>query len=568
MTSLRGRLILAFSLVTIVPLAIAMYLLTERIETMVRAQAAERLSAALRGIQTQVASDAQHVAEKLQILGRDPLLKRLFLLQSGSTRDLSEYLGERRFLLGLDFLSVADTSGSVVAAAAPGEGRPDASGIPAARTGSDGPVIEALPDAPGLAMVARAPIRYQNDIAGFVQGGLMFDAEFLRRLSKAGGVELALRDEESRVGATTLAGLPASALPYHDGVERVELRGRPYLSRSVPLSVGAPPHAILTGLASTAAADRTIASLQIASAILGLLGLGIAALLGIFWSSQISRPVERLAAFSHKLAQGEWEEPLTLHSVRELQTLVAALDRMRKDLQAYRDKLVTSERQAAWSQMARKVAHEVTNPLTPIAISVADLKRSYDQKRADFPEILDQAAQTVAAEVETLRHLLQEFSDFARLPKPELAPCRLSSLMRDLETLYGRDVAAGRLVLPRSGPEVTFPCDHGQMRQALINLIKNGLEALNSDGRVVVSARVDGGVLEIAVSDTGAGLNAEQKANLFVPGFTTKSQGSGLGLTIVQRIVNDHEGTIAVDSGPGSGTTFRIRMPLGPRAEA
>src|SRR5207244_4606665 len=120
--------------------------------------------------------------------------------------------------------------------------------------------------------------------------------------------------------------------------------------------------------------------------------------------------------------RGEWEEPLTLHSVHELQTLVEALDRMRRDLQSYREKLVISERQAAWSQMARKVAHEIKNPLTPIAISVADLKRSFEQKRPEFPEILAQAVKTIADEVETLKHLLQEFSDFARMPAPKLAP--------------------------------------------------------------------------------------------------------------------------------------------------
>ena len=134
-----------------------------------------------------------------------------------------------------------------------------------------------------------------------------------------------------------------------------------------------------------------------------MLGLALAVLLGLLWSSQVSRPVERLAAFSQRVAQGEWDEPLTLESVRELQTLVAALDRMRGDLRAYRERLVASERQAAWSQMARIVAHEVKNPLTPIAISIADLKRSFDQQRPDFPAILEQAVRTIGDEVDALQ---------------------------------------------------------------------------------------------------------------------------------------------------------------------
>jgi len=168
--------------------------------------------------------------------------------------------------------------------------------------------------------------------------------------------------------------------------------------------------------------------------------------------------------------------------------------------------------------------------------------------------------------VETLRRLLQEFSDFARIPAPRIAPCRVSQLLGDIEALYGREVSAGRLVVDRPGAEITVPADAGQIRQALINLIKNGLEALNGDGRVTVTARAHEDALEIAVADSGTGLSEEQRANLFVPGFTTKTHGSGLGLTIVERIVSDHAGTIAVDPGSGRGTTFRIRLPLASRS--
>jgi len=212
--------------------------------------------------------------------------------------------------------------------------------------------------------------------------------------------------------------------------------------------------------------------------------------------------------------------------------------------------------------MARKVAHEVKNPLTPIAISIADLKRSYDQKRPDFPEILDQAVRIIGEEVETLRRLLQEFSDFGRIPPPVLAPCRVSDLLGGLEALYAGDISAGRLTVTRPSTEITFPADSGQIRQSLINLIKNGLEALNGTGRVTVSARSDDDAVEIVVADSGPGLTEEQRANLFVPGFTTKSHGGGLGLTIVQRIVSDHGGVIAVDAGRSGGTAFRLRLPL------
>jgi len=555
--SLKARLILAFALVTLIPLAIAVAILTTRIQTMVRGQAGARLGSALEGVGAQVAEDGRRIAARTEILSRDPQLKRLYLVHPEGSRDLSDYLAERQVLLGLDLLLVADTTGRVVATGPTAHG-----GVHAGRAPYDLPFVATEDSLKALVILTRSPILYQGVVEGVVEGGALLDAAMLQRLGQTSGVEWLLRDPSGRVAATTLPTLPSGALPGVAGVGRAEIGGHTYLSRSVPLAVGAPPYASLTGLASTATADRAVRSVWIASALLALLALLIAIPLALLWSAQISRPVERLARFSETVARGNWDEPLTLKSAREIETLVEALDRMRRDLKGYREKLVISERQAAWSQMARKVAHEVKNPLTPIAISIEDLKRSYDQKRPDFPEILNQAVQTIGAEVETLRRLLQEFSDFARIPPPQRTPCRITSLLGDLETLYGREVASGRLVVRRPEREIPFEADAGQMRQMLLNLVKNGLEALNGDGRVVVSAEARENALEIAVADSGMGLTPEQRAHLFVPGFTTKTHGSGLGLTIVERIVSDHEGTIAVDPPAGTGTTFRVRLPL------
>ena len=558
MRSLQARLILAFALVTLIPLAIAVAILTTRIQTMVRGQAGERLGSALEGVGAQVAEDGRRVAARTEILARDPQLKRLYLVRPEGSRDLADYLAERQVLLGLDLLLVADSTGRVVASGPTGHG-----GLPYAGSAAfDLPFVATDDSLKALVILTRSPILYQGAIEGVVVGGTLLDAALLQRLGKTSGVEWVLRDPGGRMAATTLPTLPSGALPRVAGVGRAEVGGRTYLGRSVALAVGAPPYPTLTGLASTASADRTVRSVWLASALLALLALLIAIPLAILWSAQISRPVERLARFSETVARGNWDEPLTLRSAGEIQTLVEALDRMRRDLKTYREKLVISERQAAWSQMARKVAHEVKNPLTPIAISIEDLKRSYDQKRPDFPEILNQAVHTIGEEVETLRRLLQEFSDFARIPPPQRGPCRVSSLLGDLETLYGREVASGRLVVRRPEREIPFDADAGQMRQMLLNLVKNGLEALNGEGRVVVSAESRENALEIAVADSGSGLTPEQRAHLFVPGFTTKTHGSGLGLTIVERIVSDHEGTIAVDPPQGRGTTFRVRLPL------
>jgi nitrogen fixation/metabolism regulation signal transduction histidine kinase len=398
--------------------------------------------------------------------------------------------------------------------------------------------LEHLVDDSTLAMVARTRVLYAGQPVGVLEGAILLDTAYLARLSETSGIELALSGPD---------GPPASA-------------GASFLTRMIPLALGPPPHPSISGSISTAASDQTIATLQWSAALLGVLGLALAIALALAWSSQVSRPVEQIAAFSDRIARGDWDQPLKVDSVRELQALVASLERMRADLKSQRERLATSERQAAWGQMARKVAHEVRNPLTPIAVSIADLKRSHDLGRPEFPQILDQAVRTIGEEVETLKRLLQEFADFGRLPPPNFAPCRVADVFVDLETLYAGEVQAGRLAISRPENEIAISADAGQLRQALVNLVKNGLEALNGDGRVTLAAEATDGAVEIAVSDTGSGLTEAQRANLFVPGFTTKAKGSGLGLTIVERIVNDHNGTIAVASAEGRGTTVRLRL--------
>jgi len=503
MRSLRARLILGTCVIALLPMSVITLVLSKRIENLVRTQAAERLDLALGGLQNRLSADSKDIRTKLEILAQDPTLRRLYLVRSG-TRELADFLNERRTLLGLDFLVVADSTGQAVTEGPPGT----------------------------LSLTETAPIRYESQMVGSLQGGLVLDRAFLERLQRATGVDLALLDPNGRVLASTLSD-STQAPPMNEVVTRVSLGGHRFLARAIPLDVDPyGPGPVITGLISTASADRTISGLEMTSGLLTLTGLALAILLGTLWSSQISRPVEQLADFSRKVAEGQWEEPLKINSVRELETLVTALDRMRKDLQTYRERLVTSERHAAWSLMARKVAHEVKNPLTPIAISVADLK-----------------------------HMLQEFSEFGRLPAPQFNDCSLNDLFADLKTLYAKDAQDERLVIRQHHPDAVFIADRAQLRQALVNLLQNALDAVNGNGHVILAATSKPTDIEISVTDNGPGLTPEQTARLFSPGFTTKAHGSGLGLVMVERIVSDHQGTINVVSQPGQGTTFTLRLP-------
>ena len=536
MRSLRARIIVGIAFVAIVPLALALVLLSARVERMVREDSGKRLETGVRALQAEMRERRHRTEAKLGILSRDPLLRRLYLVRAGGARELGDYLAERRILLDLDYLEV-DGLDSLPAATA--------TGAPADSTYA-------------LKLDLASPITYDNRIVGSLRGGILLDRDFLIRLQQRRGLDLALFDPAGRPAASTLADSLVHALPTE--FTRASIGRETYWGVSAPLELGTGQPVTLTALTPTGPADQTITALRFTAAVLALGGILVAILLGVLWSRQVSRPVERLAAHSRRLARGEWEEPISLHSVRELETLGKALDRMRQDLIAYREKLVVSERHAAWGLMARKVAHEVKNPLTPIAISVSDLKRSYELQRPDFPAVLDQAVRTISAEVDSLKRLLQEFSDFARFPAPTLESVSLGDVLGDVRALYGHEIEEGRLAVGTLAQPIALRADPGQLRQALVNLVKNGLEAVDGAGQVSVEARPAGQALEITVTDTGPGLTAEQRAGLFTPGFTTKTHGSGLGLTIVDRIVSEHGGTIAVASHD-RGTTFTIRLP-------
>lgn len=569
MNSLRTRLIWGFSLVAVLPLAMAMVLLGARIQHTVRAQAAARLDTAIGVVQSQLRADGERMLQQLALLGRDPQLKRLVLVPGNGELELRQYLADQRFLLGLDYLVVTDTSQRVLGDAAAASTASEPASLGAEQLPvrvDDGLLVSTLMGAGGLVLDSRAAIPYLDHRAGVIRGGVRLDSTFLARWHLTSGLELILRDPQGRVVATTLhGGLAPRPRTADTTVGVVQLGGRSWFTREADLKIGAHDGtaAHLTALASSAAADDAIGVLRSTAIVLGLLSIVLAIVLGVVWSHQVAQPIVRLAGFSERIARGDWDEPLLLESMRELQMLVDALERMRTDLHGYRDNLRASERQAAYGQMARKVAHEIKNPLTPIAISVQGLKRAFEQQSpAEFSGTLDDAVRTVSEEIQRLKTLLQEFSDLGRFPPVRPTRFVLGDLIGELRLLYEHEVSAGRLSFESPPAALSLDADRDQLRQVLINLVQNGLDATAANaGRVRVSAMRRDDVMCLVVRDDGPGLSEEQRAQLFVPEFTTKSHGNGLGLTIVERIIAEHGGTIEVESAPGRGTAFELRLP-------
>ncbi len=222
--------------------------------------------------------------------------------------------------------------------------------------------------------------------------------------------------------------------------------------------------------------------------------------------------------------------------------------------------LIKAQQLAAWNEAARRIAHEIKNPLTPIQLAAERVLRRHQQGQ-DVGEALEDGVRIIVREVETLKAMVDEFSRFARMPRPQPAEVDLQAMVEETVKLY-RSVKPGVEVASAVDPQAAHAwADPEQLRGALINLLDNAVEATDAPGRVDVrTARTDGRV-QLVVADTGRGIPAEAKEKLFLPHFSTKGRGTGLGLAIVHRVVADHHGTIRVEDNPPRGTTFTIELP-------
>ena len=223
--------------------------------------------------------------------------------------------------------------------------------------------------------------------------------------------------------------------------------------------------------------------------------------------------------------------------------------------------LIKAQQLAAWSEAARRIAHEIKNPLTPIRLSAERLLRKHRQGDGDLGPALEEGVETIVREVATLQGMVDEFSRYARMPRPHPRSVELAPLLADTLDLY-RDIKEGVEVSGAVDPATgEVSVDPQQLRRALINLIDNAIEAVDPPGRVTVSANRANGHVEIHVADTGRGIPAEAKDKLFLPYYSTKGRGTGLGLAIVHRIVTDHHGTIRVEDNRPRGTVFTLELP-------
>ena len=294
-----------------------------------------------------------------------------------------------------------------------------------------------------------------------------------------------------------------------------------------------------------------------------LVGSSLLLAIALSWllSRRITHPIRTLSTAAQEVAGGDLTVRVTPTGRDEVGHLMAVFNHMTQELAESQERLRRAERAAAWQQIARRVAHEIKNPLFPIQMSIETLQKSYNKQHPKLDEIVRESTKTVLEEVHALNRLVTEFSKFARLPPPDKQRLPVEKLFGHVLELYAAD---GRVTadLDQMTDLPDLHADREQMNRALINLVKNALEATADDqGAVRLSAQhgPDNAVL-LTVADNGPGMTPSVQDEIFTPYFTTKPEGTGLGLAIVDRIVAEHGGEVSVQSNE-HGTTFTLRLP-------
>jgi nitrogen fixation/metabolism regulation signal transduction histidine kinase len=252
-------------------------------------------------------------------------------------------------------------------------------------------------------------------------------------------------------------------------------------------------------------------------------------------------------------------------SADELGRLVRDFNQMAEDLRRQRQELERTQRLEAWADMARQVAHDIKNPLTPIQLSAEHARRVNVDRGRPLSPVLDECVNAILGQVRLLRQIAAEFSSFASSPTPHPEPTSLDALVRDVIEPYLAGLAERVAVRVETAavPQVTI--DRTLFTRALTNILENALHAMPGGGRLTVeTARgADGRTVEVRVTDTGVGMDDDALARIFEPYFSTKATGTGLGLTIAKRNIELNGGTIHVASAPGVGTTVTLVVPAG-----
>ncbi len=559
----------------------------------------QRTAALVTQFQREFTRRGDEVARRVAAIAASEPVSRMAASLNGTSSDSAAYFDLARQMAEgyqLDFLEFLDEHGSIISSAQwPAKfGYPDPGFDGLSASSGQGAFLkrEELQDSAALGLFAARATRISEHPV-YVVGGRQLDTNFLSGLDLPADTRVLLyqnRGDHFSANSLLDPGAPGNVAdrsrpsakfqPLVEAVQKYnhEMTGivswssdhaEDEVFHAIPLR-GAGKDRPLLAILLVGNSRRSYVELKrriTASALLaGGSGIILAILLSSWVAARVTRPIVQLARAAQNVAAGNWDTRVEVSGADEVGQLADSFNRMTSELLAQKERLVQTERVAAWRELARRLAHELKNPLFPLQLTVENLMRARTQSPDQFDEVFRESSSTLLAEISNLKAIIGRFSDFSKMPHPQLQRVQVNEILRGVMQLHsaqlqapGRAPITCKLELNESLP--TIAADPDLLHRALSNLVLNAMDAMPDGGALALRTRRDDGKVIIEVSDTGSGLTREECERIFTPYYTSKKHGTGLGLAIVQSVVSDHGGRISVQSEPGRGTTFVIELP-------
>jgi len=578
--SFRSKVFLSITVTVLIAVWVVAAVVSALVTNSFERRETQRTAALVAEFQREFDRRGQDVARRINAIANSDTVQRMAVNLAGPQPDASRYVDEAAALAreqSLNFLELVSPDGHIISSAEwPARfGYQENWLLEPVDWNAQGVFLkrEELADGAALGLVTVRGVK-AGERTLYVAGGSQLDQDFFDSLpASAEGMRIRLyRNFEPRPASDNLGSALAAAL-----VHNVQQQPRELTKTSPDASISAIPLlgrderllAILLVESSRAELASLRRTIQATAWSVGAAGVLLGLILSFWTASRITRPVRALAGSVRQVAAGDWNTRAAVESRDEIGQLARDFNRMTEQLSEQRDRMIQAERVAAWRELARRLAHELKNPLFPLQITVENLQRSREMHPEQFDEVFRESTGTLLAELDNLKTIIGRFSDFAKMPAPHLEPVNLNDIVRDVVKLFDAQIHAPghppievRLEIEQDLASVA--ADPEQIRRALRNLVLNALDAMPSGGTLTIRTQnvngASGSRVAVEVSDTGEGLTPEECERLFTPYYTTKQHGTGLGLAIVQSVVSDHKGTISVHSQPGHGTTFRIEL--------
>jgi two-component system nitrogen regulation sensor histidine kinase NtrY len=626
----RKKLLLLFAATVLLCVAVISASVYSTIRRSFEQANQDRANAVAAQFRSEFQRRGSEVVRKVESVAGSEIVQRIALDMNRGATDFGEYVSEAHALAGqqqLDFLELVDNRGTILSsaqwqakfgypeAAIPQAPTPEAATPGATTSAVAGPAgaflkREDLPDGPTLGLFAVRAARVGEQPLSVI-GGERLDQGFLSTLDIPAGTRVLLyQNLDAKWNPKSLLDLNGPAAGV-DKLAPLVAKVRDTLQESqsvirwtsdsadaevfhaIPLT-GPVFNAVnqsattqssatqsganqqLMGVLLVGSSRRPLIELQrqvISTAMLvGGIGILVAVLASLWFAARVTRPVVSLAEAARRVAAGDLGAKVEVESSDELGELAASFNRMTEDLAQQKDRTLQAERVAAWRELARRLAHELKNPLFPLQVTVENLMRAKQKAPEMFEEVFHEGTATLLAEINNLKTIIGRFSEFSRMPQPQRQPTQVNDVVRSVLrvfhaqlrgtielTITSENQISVHTELADALPEIS--ADPDLLHRALQNLVLNAIDAMPQGGDLTIRTGTLSDRVELSVSDTGSGLTQEECGRLFTPYYTTKQHGTGLGLAIVQSVVSDHGGKISVESTKEKGTTFRIELP-------